>query len=94
MNAGISAAGLDAVATRWTVKDSTGRHLPHFVGSSKIEVGRKILASRFDVFRLEVSASYREAFERALFKVLAQKGWQIVRAVPARSGRRAGARAR
>jgi hypothetical protein len=84
---GISAAGLDAVTTYWTIQDNTGRHLPHFTANSRVEVGRKILATPFDVFRLHVSASYREAFERALLKVLEQKGWQIVR-TPRPRGRR------
>jgi hypothetical protein len=75
-------------ATFWTIQDSTGRHLPHFVGTSRIDVGRKILATRFDAFRLQVSSSYRAAFERALTKVLQQQGWQIVRAGPGRPARR------
>jgi hypothetical protein len=79
---GIFAAGLAAVTTYWTIKDSTGRHLPHFIGSSRLEVGRKIVPTHFDVFRLHVSASYREAFERALLKVLNTQGWQIVRTAP------------
>jgi len=75
----------------WTIKDSTGRLLPHFVAGSKIAVGRKLLSSRFDVFRFAVSASYRETFERAVLQVLAQNGWQIVRTHARRGGgRRAG----
>ena len=76
------------MTTYWTIQDSTGRHLPHFIANSRVEVGRKIVPTPFDVFRLHVSASYREAFERALLKVLAQKGWQIVRTPPPRGGRR------
>jgi hypothetical protein len=87
----MSAAGLDAVTTYWTIQDSTGRHLPHFIANSRVEVGRKILATHFDVFRLNVSASYREVFERALIKVLEQKGWQIVRTPGPRGKRRAAA---
>jgi len=78
-NCGISAAGLDAVTTFWTVKDSTGRHLPHFVANSRLEVGRKVVPTYVDVFRLQVSPSYRQAFERAVLKVLERQGWQIVR---------------
>jgi hypothetical protein len=76
---GISAAGLDAVTIYWTIKDSTGRHLPHFIANSRLEVGRKVVPIYFDVFRLQVSASYRQAFERAVLKVLERQGWQIVR---------------
>jgi hypothetical protein len=76
---GIFAAGLDAVTTYWTIKDSTGRHLPHFIAKSRLEVGRKVVAIYFDLFRLQVSASYRQAFERAVLTVLERQGWQIVR---------------
>jgi hypothetical protein len=76
---GISAAGLDAVTTYWTIKDSTGRHLPHFIANSRLEVGRKVVPIYYDMFRLQVSASYRQAFERAVLKVLERQGWQIVR---------------
>jgi hypothetical protein len=85
---GIFAAGLGAVTTYWTIKDSTGRHLPHFVAQSRLEVGRKIVPTYFDMFRLHVSASYREAFERALLKVLDTQGWQIVRTAPPPGTRR------
>ena len=73
----------------WTIQDSTGRHLPHFIANSRLEVGRKIVPTHFDVFRLQVSASYREVFERVLLKVLAQKGWQIVRTCAPRASHRA-----
>ena len=76
---GIFAAGLGAVTTYWTIKDSTGRHLPHFLANSRLEVGRKVVPTYFDVFRLQVSASYRQAFERAVLTVLERQGWQIVR---------------
>jgi hypothetical protein len=72
----------------WTIKDSTGRHLPHFIAASRLEVGRKIVPTHFDVFRLHVSASYREAFERALLKVLDTQGWQIVRTAAPPGARR------
>jgi hypothetical protein len=32
----------------------------------------------YDAFRLEVSPSYRETFDRDLKTVLAREGWQIV----------------
>jgi len=67
------------VTTFWTIKDSTGRHLPHFTANSRLEVGRKVVPIHFDVFRLQVSASYRQAFERAVLKVLERQGWRIVR---------------
>ena len=77
------------MTTFWTVRDSTGRHLPDFVADSRIEVGRKIVPGHFDAFRLHVSSSYRAAFERALARVLAQEGWQIVRTGAPRGARRA-----
>jgi hypothetical protein len=33
---------------------------------------------RYDAFRLHVSSSYRELFDRALQQVLERHGWQIV----------------
>jgi hypothetical protein len=84
--AGISAAGLDAVTAYFTIKDSTGRHLPHFIADSRLEVGRKVVPIYFDVFRLQVSASYRQAFERAVRTVLERQGWQIVRTARPRGG--------
>jgi hypothetical protein len=53
--------------------------LPGLVGGSQIEVGRKILPGRYDPFRLHVSASYREMFDRDLGRALTRNGWQIVR---------------
>ena len=74
------------MTTYWTIQDNTGRHLPHFIANSRIEVGRKIVPAYYDIFRLHVSASYRQAFERALLKVLEQEGWQIVRTCRPRQG--------
>ena len=71
----------------WTVKDGTGQLRSEFAGASPREVGRRIVPTHFDAFRLHVSASYREVFERAVAKVLAQQGWQIVK-VPARTPKR------
>jgi hypothetical protein len=68
--------------------------LPHFIAGSRLDVARKIVPTSFDPFRLNVSASYRAAFERALDKVLAQEGWRIVRTCPPRGARRAALRAR
>ncbi len=63
----------------WTVKDSNGQLLSQFVAGSRLEVGRRIVPTHFDAFRLHVSQSYRELFDRALAQVLERQGWQIVR---------------
>jgi hypothetical protein len=65
--------------TVWTVKDSDGQLLPQFVSTSRIDVGRKLVPDRYDAFRLHVSSSYREVFERTLHQVLEREAWQIVR---------------
>ncbi len=75
------------MTTYWTIQDSTGRHLPHFIAPSRLEVGRKVVPTPFDAFRLHVSASYRAAFERALLKALETHGWQIVRTCAPKSAR-------
>ena len=62
----------------WTVKDSKGELLPRFIAGSPREVGRKVVPNRYDAFRLEVSPSYRELFDRDLKSVLAREEWQIV----------------
>ena len=61
----------------WTVKDSDGELLPRFIAGSPREVGRKVVRNRYDAFRLEVSRSYRELFDRDLKGVLAREQWQI-----------------
>jgi hypothetical protein len=66
------------VVLAWTVKDSKGDLLPRFIGGSPREVGRKIVRNRYDAFRLEVSPSYRELFDRDLKTVLAREDWRIV----------------
>ena len=71
---------------QWTVKDAEGKLLPEFTGASALEVGRKVVPSHYDAFRLHVSISYRELFERALMQVLQREDWQIVR-VKAKRGR-------
>ena len=63
----------------WMVKDSNGHLLADFAGSSRIDVGRMLVPGRFDAFRLQVSSSYRELFERTLSQILQRQGWQIVR---------------
>jgi hypothetical protein len=67
------------MAAAWTVKDSNGQLIDRFVAPSRIEVGRKVVPTRYDAFRLQVSASYRELFDRALAGVLERERWQIVR---------------
>ena len=71
----------------WTVKDGTGLVRSEFAAPSPLEVGRRIVPTHYDAFRLHVSASYRELFDRAVQKVLTQEGWQIVK-VSARAQRR------
>lgn len=67
------------MSAAWTIRDGKGEYLPQFAAASALEVGRRILPTRFDAFRLHVAASYREVFDRAVAKVLAQQGWQIVK---------------
>jgi hypothetical protein len=63
----------------WSVKDANGEILPHFTSMSALEVARKVVPAHYDPFRLEVSSSYRELFERALKQALENADWQIVR---------------
>ncbi len=65
--------------TAWAIKDSNGQVLLHFMSASRLEVGQKVVPAHFDAFRLHVSSSYREAFDRAVNQVLEREGWQIVR---------------
>ena len=67
------------MAAAWTVRDGNGRLLADFVGASPLEVGRRIVPTRYDAFRLHVSPSYREMFDRAVAQALERQGWQIVR---------------
>jgi hypothetical protein len=71
----------------WTIKDGRGEFLPEFAAPSALEVGRRILPTRYDAFRLHVSPSYREVFERAVARMLAERGWRIAR-MPARARQR------
>jgi hypothetical protein len=66
------------VPLAWTVKDSKGDLLPRFIAGSPLDVARKIVRSGYDAFRLEVSPSYRELFDRDLKAVLAREDWRIV----------------
>jgi len=65
------------VCVTWTVRDNSGQLLA-VVGGSRFEVGRKLLGNRYDAFRLQVSSSYREIFDRELRNVLEREDWQIV----------------
>jgi hypothetical protein len=47
--------GARAVPVAWTVKDKKGELLTRFLAGSPREVARKIVRSRYDAFRLEVS---------------------------------------
>ena len=67
------------MAAAWTVRDGNGQLLADFVGASPLDVGRRIVPTRYDAFRLQVSSSYRETFDRAVTQVLQRQGWQIVR---------------
>ena len=67
------------MAAAWTVRDVNGQLLADFTGASPMEVGRRIVPGRYDAFRLQVSSSYREVFDRAVNQVLDRQGWQIVR---------------
>ena len=62
----------------WTVKDSKGELLPRFIAGTPREVARKVVRNRYDPFRLEVSPSHRELFDRDLKSVLAREEWRIV----------------
>ena len=76
----------------WVVKDGRGQILSNFGSQSRLELALKLLGEPCDVFRFQVSSSYRELFERTLTKVLERENWRIVRvrlrqrAVPLRSG--------
>ena len=80
--------------TAWTVKDSDGLLLTDFAAGSRLDVGRKVVPGHYDAFRLHVSSSYRELFDRAVSQILKQRGWEIVRVEAERSlGRVAAAKA-
>ena len=63
----------------WTVKNGNGEVLSQFTGASPLEVGRKLVPAHYDAFRLQVSSSYRELFERAVKQILEDQDWRIVR---------------
>ncbi|HZT48401.1 MAG TPA: hypothetical protein VFA64_10540 [Hyphomicrobiaceae bacterium] len=68
-----------AVATEWAVQDGNGRLLTEYTGGTQLDVARKLLGRRYDAFRLQVSRSYREVFDRELRNVLDRQAWRIVR---------------
>jgi len=76
------------VPAAWTVEDSNGRVFPDLIGGSRLEVGRKIMPTRYDAFRLQVSSSYREVFDRDFENVLARREWRIVPVKQRARGRR------
>lgn len=53
--------------------------VPNFTGTSRLDLGRKLVSTHYDAFRLLVSHSYREVFDRELGKVLSDKCWRIIR---------------
>jgi hypothetical protein len=67
------------MAAVWTVRDRKGELVDRFSCKSRLDVGRRVLLpTRYDAFRLHVSPSYREVFDRALGQALQSYGWQIV----------------
>ena len=70
--------GARVVPTAWTVKDSSGQMLQHFIAASRLEVARKVVPTRYDAFRLQVSSSNRQMFNRHLKAILEREAWQIV----------------
>jgi hypothetical protein len=71
--------GAQQMSAVWAVRDSKGYLLESLMGSSRLEVGCMIVPRRYDAFRLRVSSSYRELFDRALGQVLERQQWEIVR---------------
>jgi hypothetical protein len=65
--------------TVWGVRDSSGELLESFTGASRLEVGCKLVPRSYDAFRLRVSSSYRELFDRTLTEILDRRHWEIVR---------------
>ena len=63
----------------WAIKDRDGHVLLDFMRASRLDVGRKVAPAHFDAFRLQVSSSYRQVFNRAVNQILEREGWQIVR---------------
>ena len=53
------------MAAIWTVRNGNGEVLENFTAPSRLEVGRKVLPTRYDAFRLHVSSSYAARFSTA-----------------------------
>jgi hypothetical protein len=67
------------MSAAWTIRDNDGQLLPNFAAPSRLDVGRKLVPTHYDAFRLQVSHSYRELFDRTVAQILERKGWEIVR---------------
>jgi hypothetical protein len=67
------------MAAMWAVKNHTGEVLQGLSAASRLEVGLKVVPTPYDAFRLRVSSSYREQFDRAVSRTLDKKHWRIVR---------------
>jgi hypothetical protein len=78
-NAPLAAELKTVRVARFTVADRNGHLLAAYAAATRLEVARKVVAEPSDAFRLEVSASYRELFERNLRRTLSREGWRIVR---------------
>jgi hypothetical protein len=48
------------------------------MAGSRQDVARKVVRNRYDLFRLQVSSSYRELFDRDVKSVLKHQNWKIV----------------
>lgn len=71
-------SGVSVMSASWTVRDRNGELLACFACASPLEVARKVVPGHYDAFRLHVSSSYRELFDRALQQILRREDWQIV----------------
>jgi hypothetical protein len=69
---------MECVVRAWAVIDKSGEHVSPFIAASPREVGRKVVGNRYDAFRLEVSPSYRELFDRDVQAILVRENWRIV----------------
>jgi hypothetical protein len=69
------------IVTIWAIRSNSGLILSEFAAGSPQDVGRKLLPAHYDEFRLQVSSSYRELFDRAVQSVLDREGWKIVRVI-------------
>ena len=78
INVSPNESGARAVPLAWTVRDSKGELLPHFSAGFSAGCRPQDRAAPYDAFRLEVSPSYREPFDRDLKAVLAREDWRIV----------------